>query len=144
MTTPGDMTYIVLALMDTRDKTEEWTEFHVEHVEDMVRNVPGFLASRVYRVRPDFTAAHPETLPTRPPYDLVTYYELDQRGVDFVTTRRPAPEEGPAGGSRPFPGPLGPHMGDSYLLEAVSQLFVAPASDAPPPPSARGTESAGA
>ena len=121
--------HILVVLMDTGHDTEEWTRWNIDHARDMVTTTPGFLAARTYKVRPDYATIHPESLATRPPYDLVNYYELDERGLEYVLNRKPELGEGPGGGSRPFPAPLGPHLGDGYLLEAVCEEFTPPGSE---------------
>jgi len=111
--------HVLLVMMDTGENTEAWTKWNIDHARDMVETTPGFVTARTYRVRPDYAGDHPEAAATRPPYDLVNYYELDS--LDFVLNRRPVMGEGPAGGSRPFPAPLGPYLGDGYLLEGLCE-----------------------
>ena len=114
-----DRKYIVTVFVDTGDKTEEWAEFAKEHTADLIK-VPGFLASRAYLARGDYVGGHPETFGTRPPYDLMTYYEVDDEGLHNLTTVRREAGDAPKGGTRPFPSPLGPYVGHSYLWEALA------------------------
>jgi len=119
---PKTARYFVTALTNTGDKSEEWAQWCKDHVATMIK-MPTHLGSRAYRSRPDFSYGHPETFATRPDYDLLTLYEVNEEGVKLMTTARREVGTPPQGGSRPFPGPLGPHVGDTYLWEAVSPHY---------------------
>lgn len=110
--------YFVTIFVDTGDKTEEWTEWAKEHTADLME-LPGFTASRAYRVRDDYKARHPETFDSQPPYDLMTYYEVDEEGLEFLTTWERPVGDPPAGNTRDFPTPLGKNVGHAFLWEAI-------------------------
>lgn len=120
---PADGNEPVCRLMVMMEVPEElyddWAEWNREHARDMV--AAGFNSGQTFKVRKDFSYIHPETLPDRPPYNMVQIYEVGEQVVNaMLINKKPAMGEGPAGGTRPFPSPLGKHMGDGYL---VSPLF---------------------
>lgn len=113
---------LAVMMMVPDDLFDEWADWNREHARDMVK--AGFHSGQTFRVRTDFSYIHPETLSARPPYNMVQLYEVGADMVDGMLTReKPVTGEGPAGGTRPFPSPLGRHMGDGYLLEPISEKF---------------------
>lgn len=114
--------YVEMVLIDSGDKPKEWTEWCKEHVADII-GTPGFLSAQAFRRRPEFSYAHPEVLPTLPPYDLMTFYVIDEDGKNFLTTNERPAGSSPGGGSRPFPSALGGYTGNQYLWEAISPEF---------------------
>jgi hypothetical protein len=117
--------YIVTIFVDSGDKSEEWAQWNKDHTADLVK-LPGFVASRAYRVRNDYLYRHPETFDTQPPYDFMNYYEVDEEGLKTLTTIPRPVGDPPAGGTRPFPTPLGPFVGHAYLWEALADENRAP------------------
>lgn len=113
--------YVVMGLTAAGDKTREWEEWGAEHVAKMMR-VPGYISGQAFRRRKDMTFIHPEVVPTLPPYDRMTFYEVDEEGLQFLTThKREAGAGSLVGGG--FPSPLGPYVGDSYLWETLSPEY---------------------
>ncbi|WP_084396580.1 hypothetical protein [Henriciella aquimarina] len=115
--------YKLVVLMDVpEDLYGEWADWNRDHARDMVN--AGFISGQTFKVRPDYEGNHPEALPFVPPYSMVNIYEVDEPMLEtMLLTKTPEMGQGPAGGSRPFPSPLGKHMGDGYLLEPDSEAF---------------------
>ena len=114
-----DRKFIVTIFVNSGDKTQEWEEWARDHVADMIA-LPHFTATRAYRVRKDFLGGHPETFDSQPPYDVMTYYEVNEEGLKHLTTVPREVGEGPAAGTRDFPTPLGPYVGHAFMWEALA------------------------
>jgi len=116
-------TFRLFILMDVPSNLfEEWADWNSEHARDVVRD--GHISGQTFKVRTDFSYVHPELLEGRPPYTMVNAYEVDDATVEGrLTKKTPEMGQGPAVTTRPFPSPLGKHMGDGYLLEPVSEKF---------------------
>lgn len=114
--------YIATIFTNTGDKKEEWTQWNKDHVADMIK-LPGIIACQAFQVRNDFLYRHDEATPTQPPYDAMNWYEFDDEGLKFMTSVRRELGTPPAAGTRDFPTPLGPYVGDSFLWESISQEF---------------------
>lgn len=114
--------YVITVLSHAAGKTDEWKKWGEEHVADMLK-MPGFLSAQAFGRRSDFSFAHPEVLETLPPYDVMTFYEVDEDAVKFLTTNSRPRGSGPEAGSRPFPTPLGGYTGNEYLWEAISPEY---------------------
>lgn len=114
--------YVITVFNHGAGKPDEWAEWGKEHVADMMKT-PGFLSAQAFRRRYDFSYEHPEVLPTLPPYDVMTFYEINEEALEFLTTNSRPKGSGPEGGSRPFPTPLGGYTGNEYLWESISPEY---------------------
>ena len=114
-----DRKYIVTIFVDSGDKTEEWVEWNKSHTAKLAK-LPGFVSSRAYRIRKDYVGGHPEAFESTPPYDLMNFYEVDEEGLKTLTTVPREVGEGPMGGDRAFPTPLGPFVGHAFMWEALA------------------------
>ena len=114
--------YVVMALTHAGDKVEEWGDWCQEHVADMIRT-PGFISAQAFRRCSAYSYMHHEVIATLPPYDFMTFYEVDEAGKDFLTTTDRPVGSRPASGATSFPTPLGGYTGNEYLWEAISPEF---------------------
>ncbi|WP_143435341.1 hypothetical protein [Henriciella aquimarina] len=114
--------YIVMVLIHAGDETEAWTEWAKKHAADMIK-VPGFLTAQAFVRRREFSFEHGEVIPTLPPYDLMTWYEVDEEGMKFLSTNERPKGSPPMADSAPFPTPLGGYTGNEYLWEAITPEY---------------------
>jgi hypothetical protein len=93
---------------------EQWSKDHVQH---MV-HLPEFTTAQAFRAHPRHNFVFPETRATRPPYQNLCIYELDENQIESFLNPNVGDMEPP----QP-PGGVGPHRPDGYLFVAVSPEY---------------------
>jgi hypothetical protein len=94
---------------------EGWSKEHVHHMVE----IPGFKTAQAYRFHPEHTFVFPEAAATRPPYQNLIIYELDEEAVEAFLHPDPATMAPPP----TPPGGIGPHRPDGYLFVATTPEF---------------------